>query len=347
MSDETTTAAPAAETAAPGADLSGIESTATAAPDATEDHGLDAETVEALAGDGDLSPDDPDTITLGEHTIPLSALSELPDDVLKRIKRKVKAAGEEREISLLDALEAVPRAEGWQRRQWEAAQYEKRLRDAAAQMKRDPIGAAMKLYDVSRAEAIDILANPLAAELEEAQLSPEERAERQRRRDLEERARRADEYERREQEQRQAAEVKRAEQAHMREVGSAIKAAGLPESRHTVGRIATVLTSLYDEGILRGDQAPSPEHYKWAAEQVQKEIAEERAPMLSDPDRFIESHPEAARAIARAYAQRVKARQAPPEREPGTAPRQASSGTPKFESFQEWQAWADRRMGIG
>lgn len=328
MSDETTTA-PAAESAAPAAEP-------TTAPET--DPGLDAESIAALSTD---DPGTPDTIRLGDVDVPLSALSDLPDDVLRKIKRKIKAAGEEREVSLFDALEAVPKAEGWQRRQWEAAQREKQLNAAAEAWKRDPIGATMKLYGVSRAEAVDILANPLVSELEEAQMSPEERAQRQRQRELEERARRADEYERREQEAKVQAETRRAQETHQREIGAAMQQVGLPESRHTVGRIAALLMGAMDDGIIRGDVGP--EHYKWAAETVAQEIREERAPLLSDPKAFISAHPEEARAIARAYAEQVKARQTPPQRAPGTAPAQRNE---KPKTWAEYFEQKNREMGI-
>lgn len=305
---------------------------------------LDAEDVAAIRAAGDGAPSaEPDTITIGGHTISVAELSALPDDVLRKIKRKIKSAGSEREISLLEALESVPKADGWQRKQWELAQERKRIAEQAQALPTNAIAAVMQLQGVSRAEAVDILAQQLVAELEEAELPPAERRERERRRALEERAAKADEYEREQQTAVQAKAQKAAQAGHLRHIGEAFAAVGVPQSDYNVARVATVLSGLYESGAINGNDAPSPEDYRWAAEQVAAEVRTDRKTAFADPVAFLKAHPEEARAIAKAYASSVRVKQAPPERAPGTAPRrEAKTAGPK--SFAEWQAEQNRRM---
>lgn len=334
MSEATTTTTSSEPT------ITDTTTTAEPAVSAPEPEPLDASEIEAIAG-GEPEAE-PETITIGGHTIPVSELASLPDDVLRRIKRKVKAAGQEREVSLLEALEAVPKAEGWQRRQWEAAQYEKKIREAASALPKDAIRAVMELQGVSRGEAVDILSQQLVAELEEAELPPAERRERERRRALEERAAKADEYERQQRAQAEAKATKAAQAAHIKGMDAALGAVGIARTDYTTARMATVLAGAYDAGVIQGDC--TPEDYAWAAEQVAREVAAERKTAFADPAAFIKAHPEEARAIAKAYAQGIKAKQPPPQRAPGSAAA-ARQERKQFSSFAEWQADANRRMG--
>lgn len=304
--------------------------------------GLDDDALDALEGDAGPPAE---TITIGGVEVPVAALSDLSDDVLRRIKRKVKAAGEEREISLIEALEAVPKAEGWQRRMWEASKKEKELEAIAKRMGSDHIGAYAALHGVSRREAMDALAAQYLREAERDAMSPEERAKAERQDELERKAKLAEEYERKEKERELEAQANTLRQQFMAATKPALTEAGLSASKRNVQAVAQYVSTAIESGIIKG--TPGPDDFTWAAKEVAKEISSEREEYLStdDADQLIERiGPERARKIAQAYAKRVRKAAAPVERE-GAAPRRRREPA-RAQTWEEWQAEADRRMGI-
>ena len=301
----------------------------------------------ALAGDGAVAGEVADTVSIGGVDVPLSALADLPDDVLKHIRRKVKSAGEEREVSMLDALDAVPKAEGWQKRQWEAAQREKAVQEAAQGISTDVVGSLMKLGNMSRAEATDMVAQQMVSILERQQMSPEDRARAEAHEQLVSKAARADEYERAEAQAKQATETAALQATYTGLANDALTAAGVRQSPQAVQRVASVLERASVDGQIRGDI--TSEHFAWAAGVVAKELTDERAAYYGDAegdDLIGRVGEEQARKIARAYAKRVQRSQATPRREESAAPRSAAQPR-SFETMAEWKAAADKRMGIG
>lgn len=306
------------------------------------DLGLDDEDAEALEGAGEPGEE---TIRIGDLDVPLSALSSLPDDVLKRIKRKIKSSGKELEISLADALESVPKAEGWQRRMWEARQKEQGLEKIAQQMGTDPVGAYAALHGVSRSQAMDALTAKYMAELEQERMTPEERAKADKQADLERRARRADELEKQERDRAMQAETDNQRRVFVGHTKTALEGAGLASSKRNVQQVALLVDRMMRDGVIKG--APTADDFAEAAKDLAKEIDEERGGWLpedAEGDALIEKIGIAkARKIAQAMAKRVR-KGAPVverKREPGAAPR-----TKPADSWEEWQARANRRQGI-
>lgn len=306
---------------------------------------LSDEDIAALSDGRRAAPKTPkaagDTIMIGGVEVPVSALSELPDDVLRKIKRKVWSDGGEREVSLAEALEAVPQADGWQRRQWEAAQQRKQLAAIVQRMHDDPVGAMTQVLGSSDAVYAKIM-----EQLEYDGLPPKERARIDEERRLRQRAARADEYERREQEQQTRAAVERSKATYTASMESALKAAGVPVTQYAIRRMAHAIGAEMDEGILSGE--PSPADFARAAKLAAKEYEEERAAWLDGDGEALIAHlgEERARKVARAFAQRMRAAQKTPERRPtpGAAPRSSPAERPK--SWEEFFAERDRRLGI-
>lgn len=302
---------------------------------------LEDDDVDALSG----APGE-ETIRIGEVDVPLSALSALPDDVLKRIKRKIKAAGEEREISLADALEAVPKAEGWRKRMWEASQKEQHLERLAQQMGTDPVGAYAALHKVSRSQAMDALSEKYMREIEIERMTPEERAKADRQAELERKAARAEELERAEKDRRLQAEAEGMQRQFVAATKPALEAAGLKASKRNVQQVALLVDRAIRDGVIHG--VPTADDFGWAAKELAKEIAEERddyLPTDAEGDALIERiGVERARKIAQAYAKRVrKAAPAVERKREGTAPRRSNT---QPSTWEEWRAAADRRQGI-
>lgn len=313
--------------------------------------GLDEETLAALAGGDVPDPDEP-TVTIGEHSIPLSALTEYlstDDDLLGKVKRTIKANGEEREVTLAEALEAVPKAEGFHKKLYELNQERQRLNEAATLMEKDTIQALMRSHNLTREQAVDRLATHLHAELEREAMSPEERKAAEERARLEERARIADEYEQRERSrQREAAEAKARETLEPM-LNSALEAAGVAPSVYTFGRVGTLLDRAMRDGIITTD-LPTEADIRDAAKQVAKETAAERDTYLSgDGDALLERlGPDVARKVAQAYAKQVQARRGSPERPAGAPPKpkRKPEVDPSEMDWHDYLAMKDREMGI-
>jgi hypothetical protein len=291
-----------------------------------------------------------DTIKIGDYELPVSVLEQLPDEVLKRIKRKVKAGGEELEVTLADALASVPQARGWQKRMWEAAQREKGVDAKSAQLDMiarslgtDPTGAIAKLYGVSRRQAADFLTQQALGAYQEAdrldQMSPQERERWQRMDELERRAARADELEKQEQSREHEAQVARSREGFLADMKPALEQAGIKANAFAIRRVSAVLRDAMDEGVV---QAVTPEDIRWAVGEVKKELTAEREAEYGDADGealIARIGEERAKLIARAYAKRVQTRQAPVERRADAKPRSVTKEKPR--SFAEWQRQAN------
>lgn len=302
---------------------------------------LSASDAEALEEAIDAAPDakpGEETIKLGGFDVPLSALQELAPDVLRKIKRKVRANGTEHEVSLLDGLEAIPKAKDYIRKTQQIADYKKKLEYAAQGMATDPIGTFAKLYNISRDEA----ANEMINHLQREPVTKEEK----RQRELEIRAAQAEEYERREEARAQDIEKERLARGYIESINGALTAVGLKPSQFLTQRVAMTMGQAMNDGDLTN---PGPDDFRHYASIVAKEISAERAEQMGGEDEdgnaLIARYGEAKAAkIARAYAERVRQKKESPKRPAGSPPR-ATSEAPKKETFSEWQARKNREMG--
>lgn len=309
-------------------------------------------------GDDDDEPATPpsapsvEMVKVGDYEIPASVLDQLSDEHLARIKRKVRAGGEELEVTLADALASVPQARGWQKRMWEAAQREKQTQQTHSQleliarsMSTDMVGAYAKLHGVSRGAAADKLAPQLLAAYNEAdrvaQMSPEERERWERMDELERKARRGEELEQQEQERQQKAQAEREYAQIRQDMEPALRAAGVRPTEWAIGRTAALLSQAMRAGIITQVDASE---IRWAASEVGKELAAEREAEWgedADGEALIAKVGEKnAKAIARAYAARVQQKRQPAERSNGAKPRQQAAPE-KPRSWSEWKRQAD------
>lgn len=295
------------------------------AASSTSDGDLDADTLAALetAGDG------PERVRLGDLEVPLEALQAALDnpELLKKLKRKIKAAGEEREISLADAFDAVPKAEGWQKKQWEAAQRIKQVEGLVEKMKSDPIGAMTQILGSE-----DVVYDAVLDRLRYQGMSHEDRARIDQERELRRKAELGEEYLRRQEQERVERETAAARQAWQRDIVGALKAAGARgttwEIQRAAGYVSEVLQHLPNGQRLTPQQ--QQQLAQQAAEYVRGERERERAAEIDglDDDGLLKHiGTDLARRIARAYARQVRAAQgarpepvrepSPPRQEPG------------------------------
>jgi len=291
----------------------------------------------------------PDTIKIGDHEIPLSALADLPDDVLRKIKRKIKSAGAEREVSLFDALEAVPKADGWQKKQWQAAQREKELDQIADGLKADPINAYAAMHGVSRSTAAKEIAKQVLADLDYENLAPAERAKVDRERELERKAAKADDYERVEKEREAAAAATQAQRTLTPMIKSGLQGAGLPIDEVHVAHVAEELSAMMQSGYFSAGRGQVRQINADDIAEAAKAVAERAEKLVghrfTDPDAFIAKNPDQARAIAQAYAKSVSAKRTPPKAPPNTK----VGGDPASDEPQTWEehiARVNKKMGI-
>jgi len=322
-----------------------------AAPAAPEPPPLDPAELEALSGDLSKPPVDTETVMIGDAEIPMSALlahlgGEDGDAVLAKIMRTVRAAGEDREVSLLDALKAVPKAEGWQKRQWQAAQAEKKLDGIAASMGADVVGAYQQLHGCTAEQAREAVLSQLEGQYAREAMSPEDRA-------------RSDAHAKLERDAAELAQIKgqqKAEQASKDQKAferrvkplmyAALKEAGIPKTRQAIQQMAGIVAAMHDQGLIVGDAQAGPEHFASAAETLNQERAEERTIRYDglEGDALIERMgPElarrAAKAVAKAYQRRAPVRVASTSTK---AP--ASSARVEEESMGAWKRRKDKEM---
>lgn len=302
---------------------------------------LSADDAEAIAEAVESSPANPgeETIKIGNVDVPLSALNELSPEVLKKIKRKVRANGTEMEVSLLEALESVPKSKDYIRKTQQLAQVRKQLEQIAQRMGGDTIGAYAALHGISRDEAV----NDLLGQLQREPMTKEEK----RQRELELRAAQAEEYERRDEERAQGIEKERLAKSYIESINGALTSAGLKPSQYLTQRVAMTMGQAMQDGELTN---PGPDDFAHYAGVVAKEIAGERTETLGsedeDGDALIARYGEKRAAkIARAYADKVRKAQKSPERPAGSAPR-ATSAPKKNETYKEYIERKNREMGV-
>lgn len=349
MSDETTASAPAEaptstasapEGAPPPESASAPQGGAEGAPEGSSDE----EVVAAIEAAEDAGAE---TVTIGGVEVPLAALSDIPDDVLGKVRRKVKVSGEEREVSLAEALQAVSLAGGAQDKMREAARLRKEAEAALARVVEDPIGSIEQIAQmrgISREQARAAVERQLLEALEYEGLPPEERAELDKRRELEAKAKAYEEWQRQQQEQR----AQQQHRQHVEQLGSALDSAlsevGLGGDSYATRRAASLMEGLIAaEGQIPQQQLTAA--MKRAAQMVREEIeADRRSVFDADDDGALLERipPEVARRIARAYAQRVKASAKPKAHAPEGTPRQKKPSKSEV-SFAELRAELERR----
>ena len=353
MSEQTTT---------PTASEPSTSAATASAPDA----GISAEGASAPEGLAPATASAGETIRVGDHDIPLSVLEALPDEALARIKRKIRAGGEELEITLADALRDAPLAKGAQKRLWEASQVRKQAEEVRAQaeqaaqlMAKDVIAATMRLHEVDREGAIDLIASALEPDLLLAEMTPQERRVEMRRREedaakeamqreLQRKAALADRYEAQERARREEAETAKARTTILAGLDAAFKGAGVAKTKYAIQRAAHLLDRAIQDGAIRG--APSQGDLEWAAKAVAAEVREDAEGLIpadAEGEALI-AHVGEARAakIAKAYAARVAAKSKPARAPEGTrTPAAKAAQQLEGESWAQWRARKNAEMG--
>jgi len=318
-----------------------------AAPEALGGNGsapeaLGAEVLEAIEGAA-ADSNGAATVTIGGIEIPIEALADVPDDVLGHIRRKITSAGEEREISLLEALEAVPKADGWQRKQWEAAQKIREVEDVYKRLRADPyIEAALRGDGDAALRAAE--ARVLEAYRREG-MSDEQRAEADRLAELERKAERADEYEKRARKEAEAAQTAKLADYFSSNIKRSLEAAGVPPSDRMLQRAATVMSSLIEGEGRDLTQSELAGAFGRVAEFVRDEIEADRGSMfdVDDDAALIERiGDERARRIAKAYAARVRQAAPPPTAPAGSKPAPRRKRPRSFDELREELERKDR-----
>ncbi len=287
------------------------------------------------------------TIKIGEHEVPISALADLPDDVLKQIKRKIKSAGAEREVSLLEALEAVPKADGWQAKLQQAARKERELDSIAESLGKDPIMAYATIHQVSEEEAERALAEQVLKRLDYRNLPKAEQAKIDRERELERKAAKADDYERVEKEREQAAAAVQAQRTLTPMIKSGLEGVGLPLDETHVAQVAEELSAMMRYGHFGSGQSTrtiGADDIAEAAKTVAARADKLVGHRVGDAKAFIAKNPELARAIAQGYAETVSAKRASPKAPPGTKVGGEASTEPT--TWEEHIARVNKKMGI-
>lgn len=326
------------------------ETTASAPAEATtanEGDGVSPESVDAsYEGDGATPNESVETVDLGGVAVPLSALADLPDDVLRSIRRRVKVNGEEVEVSIADALQAVSKAGGADAKMREAAQQRKQAESALARVMQDPIaaiGQIAEMHGMSREDARSLLEQRLLDQYEYESLDPQERAKLDARREMERKAKAFEEHERAEQERQQQAQHQQNVETLRTQMNEALGRAGVGGDGHVFARAATIMQGLVS---AKGD-IPAAElavTMDKAVSIAADELGKSRADWLNvdDDSALLERIPEAVqRRIARAYAAKAK-RSASSPRRPAGAPNPPTQEVSKM-TPQEWRDWLAER----
>lgn len=348
MSETTTTASAPAESApsTTSASAPAAEPAAASAPASASSEASDAELAAALDSEGGEGGSGEPTVTIGGVEIPVSALAELPDDVLGSITRKVKVSGEEREVTLAEALQAVSLAGGAQDKMREAAQLRKQAEAALSNVLEDPIAAVEKIAEmrgVSREQAREIVFKRVADLIEYESMDPQERARLDHQREVERKAKAWEEMQQRQAEERERALHQQNTEQMGAMLGSALSEAGLDGGdAYAMRRAASIV-----EGLIAAE-GNVPEHQIRSAMQraaaiVRDEIQAERRRVfeVDDDSALLEAiGQEQARRIARAYAARVK-KQAP--KPAGSAPKPSNGQRRRPMSFDDLRAELEQR----
>lgn len=158
----------------------------------------------------------------------------------------IKVNGEEKTVTLDDLRTMAQKGAGAEKRFEEAAQLRKQLESEMEQVRSrlegDPVLSA---YLSGGREA---LYAAIEAELEHAALPAEEKVARQRQRDLEAKAAKADEYEKAEQERREAEAAQRAQQHYTAKITEALTGVGVGPKPAAIRRMATLMDTAIEEG---------------------------------------------------------------------------------------------------
>lgn len=291
-----------------------------AAPEGTEgaqssEGELDAETLAALEN----ASEDGSTVNINGQAVPIEALQaalEENPDLLKKLRRKVRAAGEEREITLAEALEAVPKVRGWQKRmeeaaqqRKEAAQQRKQVEQLVERMKSDPVGALEQILGSE-----DAVYERMLEHLRYRGMSPEQRAQIDAERELRRKAELGEEYLQRLEQERVERATAQAREAWQRDILGALQSSGQRgtpwEIARAAGYVSEVLEHLPDGAKLTPQQ--QAQLARQAADYVRQERERERAAEVEglDDDGILKYlGDDLARRAARAYAKRVRAAQ--------------------------------------
>lgn len=307
--------------------------------------GAEGVTIEATAEPG------ADTVMLGDVAVPLAALADLPDDVLRGLKRTVRVNGEEREVSIADALQAVSKAEGADAKMREAARQRKEAEAALARVMQDPIAAIAQIAQMNGStpeEARALLEQRLLEQYEFEAMDPAERAKVEARREMERKAKAFEEYQRAEQERQAQAQHQQHVETMRTQMGAALERAGVGGDGHVFSRAVSIMQGLV---AAKGDipEAQLAAAMDKAVGLAADELGKSRAAWLDvdDDSALLERIPEAVqRRIAKAYASKAK-KSAPAPRRPDGAPKAAKPAERKM-TPQEWRDWlAERDAAAG
>lgn len=297
---------------------------------------------------------EPPKFAIGETQVDLGALVEAlngehGDAVLKAVKRKIKAAGEEVEISLLEALGEVPKARGFHKNMHEVSRLRKDVRGVVEDMGSDPIGAYMRLYgEQDRAKVAQFFADHALAEMRRGDLSPEQQAYLEQQEQLQrdaEAGRRLMQKEQREQMAREDAQMR--EQV-MPMIHDALKGVGLPAKKHQIGRLSGIMADWHRRGVISGPATPA--QLQEAARIVREEYSEERGGMygeLTGEDLLSAIGDDSfALRVARAVGARFGAHAKRDEVEEGvvTDRRSRRQDPSEITNMRDWKKQADARM---
>lgn len=183
-------------------------------------------------------------------------------------KHKLRVGGEEKELSLSEVLKLAQKAEGVEVRFREVAAQRKQieslrqhLTNIEAKLARDPIMAAYMSGDRTKFH------EAVYQDLEYEAMPPEQRRRIDEDRRLRERAQRADEYERAEQDRQRTELANRARSQLTERFTAALKTAGVSMTPYAMGRMASLA-----EGALHAGQRVSAQQL---AERVRDEIRAE------------------------------------------------------------------------
>lgn len=309
------------------------------------------EEAETLAGDLSPPPDE-ETVKVGESTISRAALVKLlsgddADEILGAIKRTVRANGEDVEVSLLDALESVPKAKGWQKRMYDAAQSEKTLDGIARSMGSDVVGAYAKLHGCTVEQAKEAVLAQLEQQYARDGMTPEDRTKHDAQVELERKAAAHDTIKA----EQSTAEDLKAQKAFEKKVRpqmfTALKEAGVPKSGRALQQMAGIVAAMHDQGLIDGEA--TPENFIDAAKIVAEERVEAHSARfdgLEGAALLKEAGPELSRKIAKAVAKAWQRTARAPATPPGTeTPAVRAAAASEGESVREWKNRANKRMG--
>lgn len=172
---------------------------------------------------------------------------EAPTETAAEQKHRIKVAGEEREVSTDDLIRLAQKNASADRYLEQAKAQAKEIAELRASVEK---AAADPLIAAYMQKGTDGLLDMVAEMLEYEQLPPEERTKVDQRRELERKAKRADELEAKERTAREEQMTQQYVQRIEAEVTAVIAASGLPETAHTVRRAAGML----EAAMLAGDK---------------------------------------------------------------------------------------------